>query len=467
MNNKKGILYKKITFFTIIIVLSIFINFISAKYILKNKILEIILENNKEIKDEKSEIIDFKEEIIEELDSTLKNNITNNKYEFITNKYETDKENVEEYFIKGMSIPNIEKVLNNNGKYIETNEVYQILNYNFEKRLHYEEIESYLHNLNKSEIVKLEHIGKSVDNRKIYSIEIGNGTTKFMINANIHSAEVGNTIILLKYIIDLVNNYELKDNNIFDLLNDIKLVILPCVNPDGYEIYNFGIESIKNKELWIYQNKEHINFDNFKYNANGIDLNRNLPSQNAGLYYKKYNLLSSVSRKRITATSPYFGGFELGSEPETQSLIYFMLKHYKEAAFYIDMHSQGRVIYQGKPNLSDEYNFITNNFAKKISTYNNYTILENSIEEVGEGNDGNICDFMAELVHGFKFSEITGRLTSTTTYIDNGVRLKYNCPVIVLETLNDYTKDLNVFKNEYYNTNFYNMLIDLIKKYSI
>lgn len=459
MDFKRGKRYVSVILAFLIIILSCLINFFVIFYISKHLI--VFAEKNTIIeKPQDDKIIIENNEIIQKpIDLTQSN--------LIINISEKDKDIIKEIFIKGMSLENINNVINYTGKYIESNENYIFLNYDFETKLTYEQIESYLYKLNNSNIVELEHIGSSVDNRNIYSIEIGTGKTKFMIDANIHAAETANTILLLKYIIELVNKYESNDKNVVDLLKNIKLVIIPCINPDGYEVYNFGIESIKNKNLWIYKNKDSINFENFKFNANGVDLNRNMPTQNAGLYYKKHNLISSVSKIKITSSRPYFGGYELGSEPETKSLMYFMLKHYKESAFYINMHSQGRVIYQGKPNLSNEFNISTKKIANEISKYNNYTPLGIKYEEVGQGNDGTASDFMAELAHGFSFSKETGRLTSTTTYELNGIKLKYKCPSITLETLNTYTKDINLYKNEYYNTNFYNMITDLMKKYSL
>ncbi|UKI57051.1 MAG: hypothetical protein L6V81_06520 [Clostridium sp.] len=58
---------------------------------------------------------------------------------------------------------------------------------------------------------------------------------------------------------------------------------------------------------------------------------------------------------------------ELGSEPETRAAMYFMLKHYKNVYAYVNLHSQGRVIYAGKPNLSTKFNKITSKFAKDIA----------------------------------------------------------------------------------------------------
>ena len=124
------------------------------------------------------------------------------------------------------------------------------------------------------------------------------------------------------------------------------------------------------------------------------------------------------------------------------------------------MHSQGRVIYAGKPNLSKEFNDITIDFADKVSDITGYRVHGLSSEEVGEGNDGTITDFFSEMVHEFKFSSETLRL-STDKYKGN-VNFVHDTAVITLETLNDYTDNVNVFKNEYYVFGVENLLYSII-----
>ena len=391
------------------------------------------------------------------------NNLNNSTNEFIVNTSETDKEIINTFFAKGMNTDDFKKIYYQSSNYVDNSGNYKKIEYDFDNKLHYSEIEDMLYNLNNSDIVKLEIIGKSVDNRNIYGIEVGKGDKIIYIDANIHAAEIANTLILMKYIIDIVNSYELNDLSIIDALNTYKIVAIPTMNPDGYEVYNFGVESLNNKNLWWYQNKDIYNFENMKSNANGVDLNRNFPTQNAGLYYKEKSLINSVSLEKTTKSSTYFGGYTLGSEPETKAAMYFMLKHYKNTTLYINMHSQGRVIYAGKPNLSDEFNKITKSFANNISSVNGYTVYGLNSEEVGEGNDGSVTDFMSELANGFKFSSITGRLT-TNKYIDNSCKLVYSYPVITMETIKTYTTDPSVFKKEYYDIKIKEVLYSLIKE---
>lgn len=398
----------------------------------------------------------------EESNNAVKNQSSNNYKSLITDNIESDHDSaIDTIFADGMNIDNYKSVLNKKENYLNKTGKYSYIDYNFDTKLHYSEIETIIKKLNNSSIVKVENIGKSVDNRNIYGLEIGTGNKILYLDANVHAAEIANTLILTKFISELVNDYESGNEEIISLLKNVKLAVIICMNPDGYEVYNFGVDSLNDKNLWMYQNKDNIDFENIKSNANGVDLNRNYPVQNAGLYFKGKKLLYNVSLTKSTSKTAYFGGEELGSEPETKAAMYFMLKHYKDVYAYINLHSQGRVIYAGKPNLSNEFNKIASKFAKDIAKINKYTVYGLTSEEVGEGNDGSVTDFMAELANGFIMSSKTGRL-STDKHINNSCSLKYSYPVITIETIRTYTRNPEYFKDEYYNYGMRDVLFSLL-----
>ena len=399
------------------------------------------------------------------LDSGYMNSFSKKVYkdysDYITNKSESDKQVINSYFSEGMSLEDYKSIIDRKSVIVHSNGKYNKIDYDFDRKLHYSDIEDMLYNMNNLDIVNLEIIGKSVDNRNIYGIEIGKGNRVIYIDANAHSAEVGNTPILMRFLGEILNKYNENDEEVVNQLNNVKLAIIPSINPDIYEVYNFGIESINNKSVYIYQNKDLIDFANIKCNANGVDINRNLPSQNGGLYFNSEKLYKNVSTELTTNVNKHFPGFSLGSEPETRASMFFMLKHFKNVVAYIDMHSQGRVIYSGKPNLPQEFNDKTLEFASKVSSFTGYKIYGPSREEVGEGIDGTLTDFMAELACGFKFSSETGRL-STDKYVNNSSEFKYKYPVVTIETLKTWTDNPNVFKDEYYNHGLRNLLYDLL-----
>ena len=115
----------------------------------------------------------------------------------------------------------------------------------------------------------------------------------------------------------------------------------------------------------------------------------------------------------------------------------------------------------GKPNLSYKFNKISRKFANYVKSYNNYEVYGLSYEEVGQGNDGTATDYMSELAHGFKYSSETLRLSSSS-YVESKAKLLYNYPIVTMETLTEYTRDVTKFKNEYYNKKVRDLLFNML-----
>lgn len=118
------------------------------------------------------------------------------------------------------------------------------------------------------DIARLYDIGKSVQNRKLWVMEISDnpGNHEAMepevkLVANIHGNEVIGKEVLLHLIRYLCHNYN-KNQRVTDLINSTRIHILPSMNPDGYEKAAAS---------------DHHNVGS--KNANGIDLNRNFPDQ--------------------------------------------------------------------------------------------------------------------------------------------------------------------------------------------
>lgn len=381
----------------------------------------------------------------------------------ITENSEQNSDIVKEYFATGMSVDDYKSVLTRETNYLKSEGKYEQISYNFEDKYHYSYFEEIFNKLNKSSVVKVEVIGKSVDNRNLYSIEIGSGEEVTVFEAGIHSGESASPLFITKFMIDLVNKYESGDEDTINLLKTNKIVVLPFANPDGYEVSFFGKDALNNKDLFL------ANYDDddliiIKSNANGVDLNRNFPSQTSGLYYDRYNLHSTVSKTQTSNVRKYFPGTTLGSEPETRAIMYLQNKWIDKLKTYVALHSAGRVIYNGKPYLSDEYNNTSHDVASMVGNITGYTVLSKADEDSGEGNDGTSSEYMAESLSGFKFSTETGRL-STDSYAKYYDNMKYrDTAVIVIESLEGYTINLNTIKNEYYNYDLAKAYLAVIKR---
>lgn len=391
----------------------------------------------------------------------INNTDKNNKITAVTTKEsETNFSLVKSYFANGMSVEDYKKTIETSGIYINSTEKYSKIEYNFEKHYHYSDLEKLYTKLNNSEIVKLEVIGKSVDNRKMYSLEIGTGSKKIMFEAGIHAAEMANPLFITKFMIDLVNDYEDGDSSIKELLEEYTIIVLPAANPDGYEVAIYGPGALNNQNLFIASKADPDSTWYNKSNANGVDLNRNFPSQTSGLYYNTYDLHYSVGLE--PTTEKYFPGNTLGSEPETRAIMYWQNKHLKNTLVYVALHSRGRVIYNGKPYLSNDYNDLSHEYANIVSNITGYTSFSKLDEEAGEGNDGTSSEYVAETISGFVFSEKTGRLSSDY-YAKKINNVEQDTGVIVIETLANYTTKLEVIKSEWYDYSLDKTFKSLIK----
>ena len=407
--------------------------------ILINKIFfETEKQKDKQDYNKKEEVEGTKNEVNEKIDYN----------DYIIKTSENNPEVVEEYLANGMKESTFKKVLSKESKYIEINKKYKPISYNFEKHYKYDELSKLYKDLSTSEMVKLELIGTSVGGREIYSIEIGKGADKIMIEGNIHAAEIAPTLFLTKLAVELVNEWESGVESTKKLLEEHKIIILPSINPDGYDYSIFGKDIIKNTDTFVYKNDSKIEKDYFKANINGIDINRNLPSQLSALYFKDKELYYTVARDKSTKRLEYFPGYEVGSEPETQSLIYWMYKHYQNTHAYLSVHSAGRVIYNGKPHLSDKFNEYSNDCAEIVSESTGYRVLGLDSEIDGDGTDGTSTDMIAEIVHGYKFSTDTGRLSTISYDIQTQTMSKKMC-VLTVETLSNYTQNLATIQEEW------------------
>lgn len=121
-----------------------------------------------------------------------------------------------------------------------------------------------------SDIASLYDIGDSVQNRKIWVLEISKnpgkhdpGEPEVKLVGGIHGEEAIGKEILLQFIKLLCEKYD-KDPELTKLVDNARIHILPSLNPDGYamaRIKKYGGHGVGHT------------------NAHGVDLNRNFPDQ--------------------------------------------------------------------------------------------------------------------------------------------------------------------------------------------
>lgn len=315
------------------------------------------------------------------------------------------------------------------------------INVSLENQISYDSFQNTIKDLNRSHIVKASTASLlSKDGRLVYCIEIGKGENTIVFTAGVHAREVANPQFLLKFASILVNGYENGEAKYVKLLEDSKVIMLPCVNPDGYEAAIMGNMAIKNKELFLARQKNE-NVFMAKSNANGVDLNRNFPSYSASVVWK-----DEKQKPKLNDTIPsinYFAGHYLGSENETQIAMNFLMRYIPIARRYIDFHSAGHMIYAGKPNLSDSFNIACKQTAQLIKLKTNYALFGVEKEDVGLGADGTITDFAAEIAAGFVFNKSIGRIApaASDSLITKTEQYPYKCSVNTVETIITHRRD--------------------------
>jgi hypothetical protein len=343
------------------------------------------------------------------------------------------------------------------------------LNYDLTKLYRYADIEKYLYELGKNSNVRLYQLGTSSEQRKIYGIEVGTGSKVIMLTGNLHGNEGAGTGYILKSISDLLNKSN-NDSYLKLLLENVKIVAIPCVNPDG-------------REINITQN---INY--WKANGLGIDLNANFPSSEASVLSNKEKMDIGI---KITPGPNAFPGYKLGDANETKVLMKWFEQYIvKEQAFcHIDYHQQGRVIYCTNFYGTDERNNNAKDFVSSlVSFFNNNNNNMPNFANIGtntlmDGSGGGATYYANNLADGFVMSKkygrlgmlkddnvelalIFGKLTKDNTYYKPANFDFVNC-TLEIGTKATVGYDMESLKNqseEYYNYNYGNIPILLMEK---
>ncbi len=148
-------------------------------------------------------------------------------------------------------------------------------------------------------------IGSSHDERMIPMIEVGKGKDVIFCVSGIDGTQRQMPELLTDMAAEYCGAYECNWNlgefyEVRKLLNKIRLCMIPVLNPDGYEISQKGFSAIRNPIFRQMLRMQSIPWEDFGYNARGMDICHNFPT----LHY---------TRSRM--------GDEPASENETRALM--------------------------------------------------------------------------------------------------------------------------------------------------
>ncbi|WP_088102257.1 M14 family metallopeptidase [Halalkalibacter urbisdiaboli] len=195
--------------------------------------------------------------------------------------------------------------------------------------------------------VRVEVIGFSVMKKPIYALSIGRGKKEIFYSGGWHANEWHTSKFLTKFVYELATAYESQNDwygyNIVEVLEKIKLFVVPLVNPDGVELVQQGIYS--NHPYYdevVRINKGETRFEHWSSNIRGVDLNHQWP---AG-----WEIEAKESPQ--TPWSRHYSGTEPLTEPEVKAV--YRLSKRLAFAHVVAFHSQGQVIYWGYRGLEPE-----------------------------------------------------------------------------------------------------------------
>ncbi|HCC34846.1 MAG TPA: gamma-D-glutamyl-meso-diaminopimelate peptidase [Ruminococcaceae bacterium] len=209
------------------------------------------------------------------------------------------------------------------------------------KEYEYREICNLMYTLKgKYPFIELRSFGKSVLGKEIIGMEIGKGGSKVLFAGAFHGMERLTALILIKFAAVLSEAMSTRGDcagvNARQGLLGKSLIIIPVVNPDGYDISLKGTAGGGNQAAKI---KRLCGGDFHRWNANarGVDINHNF---DAG-----WKQLREIEQEMgIYGPAPRrFGGYAPESEPETVALT--DLCKNEDISHVLAFHSQGEIIY--------------------------------------------------------------------------------------------------------------------------
>lgn len=224
--------------------------------------------------------------------------------------------------------------------------------------------------------LKRTKVGNSLLNRPIYAYTLGNPQTQTLYAGAFHGMEWLTSLILLQFLehccFSVQNSCCIFGTELYRILCQNGVTVIPCVNPDGVEIQLFGSSAAEQYKTLIDGITE--NTSKWQANARGVDLNHNF-----GAGWKELKALERENH--FTSPNPTrYGGEQPESEPEVQALVQFCKENPFCRAFAF--HSQGREIYWDFGTDTPEESFM---LAKQLGAVSGYLVSKPEGLAVGGG----------------------------------------------------------------------------------
>ncbi|WP_034302154.1 M14 family zinc carboxypeptidase [Bacillus cihuensis] len=266
--------------------------------------------------------------------------------------------------------------------------------------------EKELMDLKKRYHLNLMSIGHSEKGKDIWAVKLGKGKKSILINGSHHGREWLSTLLIMKMIKAYAKAYEYNvtiDGYPTNILDEVSLIFVPMVNPDGVQIQQGDLSAFDLKEKWALfrMNNFSTNWSRWKANAKGIDLNRQYP---AGW--------NEVDTNTQTPQYQFYKGKKPLEASETKAL-YLFTKQIKPI-LAVSYHTSGREIfwyYHNKPeNILRDYNLV-----KKVTAQTGYKL---SIPKENANGSGYTDWFINEFERPAMTIELSHLVDETSPPID-------------------------------------------------
>ncbi len=195
----------------------------------------------------------------------------------------------------------------------------------------------------KYDFLAVNSIGRSIFDRAIPIVKLGEGKTKVIYVGAHHGSEWITSAVLLRFINEYCELYKSSGRvgslYVENLFQRAEIHIIPMLNPDGVDLSVNGLDynNIMYERL-LAMNSNSTDFKKWNANGRGVDLNHNY---NFG--FSEYKKIESEQGIHNGAPTRFSGEYP-ESEPEVGYLCNY-LRFYGDFCGAITLHSQGEEIY--------------------------------------------------------------------------------------------------------------------------
>ncbi len=188
------------------------------------------------------------------------------------------------------------------------------------------------------DLVSSESLGQTAYGRQLWAVKLGRGESVLFLNGSHHAREWMTSALLMKMIDTYAQAYysngQIADYNVRSLLDEVSIWVVPMVNPDGVTLSQQGTAGlpVNLAQTLRRYNGNSTNFNRWKANMQGIDLNRQYPAS--------WNTIQDAVKYPWYQN---YKGQKPGQAPEVQAMMDFT--HKVDPEVTISYHSSGEIIF--------------------------------------------------------------------------------------------------------------------------